>query len=457
MGPVGSGKSTAMCMEIMRRVQEQQPWSDGVARSRWAIIRNTYRQLKDTTLNTWLDWFPPSLFGDFNYGDFEHRVRIAGDGKSPPVEAEILFRALDRPQDVSKLLSLELTGAWVNEARELPWGVIEALDDRIGRYPPMREVGPTWQGLIMDTNPPDDDHWWYRIAEEDKPKGWKFYKQPGGLIERGGEFEPNPGAENLSNLPPNYYEDRQHGKKKDHIRVYYCARYGFVKDGKPVFPEYADDVHCVNGTIEPIKSETLYIGLDFGLTPAALFCQRTKRGRWIWIDELVTEDMGVSRFAELLGQKIRAEYSDFDIEIWGDPAGTERAQTDERTPYDILAAHKISAQPCNTNDPIIRRDAVANPMTRLIDGQPGFLISQKCRVARKGLAGGYCLKRVQVVGEERYKDKPDKNRYSHVCEAGEYAHLGAGEGFSVVGLSREEDHGPHDPMQDYGRNTITGY
>lgn len=453
MGPVGSGKSTAMCMEIMRRAREQQSGPDGVSRTRWAVIRNTYRELKDTTVKTWLDWFPESVFGDFNWGDMEHRVRIGGD---TPVEFSVLFRALDRPQDIAKLLSLEITGAWVNEARELPWGVIQALDDRIGRYPSMRDGGPTWDGMILDTNPPDDDHWWYRLAEEDRPKGWAFYRQPGGLMELDGGFQENPDAENLNNLPRNYYEDRQHGKSRDHVRVYYCARYGFVKDGKPVFPEYADDVHCVNGILQPIEGRTLYIGIDFGLTPAALIAQRSNRGRWLWLDELVTEDMGATRFAEELGRKLRAEYSGFDMEIYGDPAGAERSQVDERTPFAVLQAHGLEVQSAPTNDPIVRRDAVANPMTRMIDGQPGFMISPKCKVARKGLAGGFCLRRVQVVGEERYKDKPDKNRYSHVCEAGEYAHIGAGEGYQVLGVP-EETTWDYDPRDDIGRSAVGGY
>ena len=52
MGPVGSSKSSASCVEIFRRACEQKP-SNGVRRSRWAIIRNTYPELKSTTIKTW--------------------------------------------------------------------------------------------------------------------------------------------------------------------------------------------------------------------------------------------------------------------------------------------------------------------------------------------------------------------------------------------------------------------
>jgi len=253
MGPIGSGKSTAMCMEIMRRAQQQEPGPDGIRRTRWAVVRNTYRELKDTTLATWLHWFPEHIFGDFHHGDFAHRIKL-GD-----VETEVLFRALDRPQDVAKVLSLEITGAWVNEARELPFGLIKALDDRAGRYPAMMDGGPTWNGLMMDTNPPDDDHWWYRLAEEDRPEGWEFFRQPGGLNEQGTGFVANPKAENIPNLVgrESFYTTRAQGAQNDYIRVYYCGRYGFLSDAKPVYPEYADDVHCTPDEILPIQGATL--------------------------------------------------------------------------------------------------------------------------------------------------------------------------------------------------------
>ena len=71
-------------------------------------------------------------------------------------------------------------------------------------------------------------------------------------------------------------------------------------------------------------------------------------------------------------------------------------------------------------------------LTRMVDGQPGLLISPKCRITRKGMAGGYAYKRIQVVGDERYHDKPNKNRFSHPCEAGQYMMLGAGAGETVI-------------------------
>ena len=55
---------------------------------------------------------------------------------------------------------MELTGVWINEAREIPKSIIDACTMRVGRYPSMREGGASWSGVIADTNAPEEDHWW---------------------------------------------------------------------------------------------------------------------------------------------------------------------------------------------------------------------------------------------------------------------------------------------------------
>lgn len=470
MGPVGSGKSTGMCFEIMKRAHEQRiSCGNGIRKTRWAVVRNTYRELKDTTLKTWLDWFPEHTFGPFKSGDMEHHIKIGN------IYLEVLFRALDRPEDVKKLMSLEITGAWINEAREVPKAVLDVLCDRVGRYPSARELGPSWCGVFMDTNPPDDDHWWYKLAETACPSNHRFFKQPGGLIEQGLDsagqpiFVPNPAAENLINLPPNYYQERMHGKSLDHVRVYYCNQYGFTLDGRPIIPEYNDQLHCASEPLKPVKGVPIRIGLDFGLTPAAVFGQRFASGRWIWFHELTSDDMGIMKFSQVLIDEINQKFAGhvFEDSIWGDPAGEQRAQTDERTPFEILNANlerarmPMRAYPAPTNDFTVRRESIARPLTRLLDGKPGLLISPDMSLTRKGLKGGYCYKRLQVSGSERYQDKPDKNRYSHPVEAGGYMMLGGGEGYALVeadsDFSRREEEPETVSFAKPNYSPVTGY
>ena len=133
-GPVGSGKSVCCCVELFRRAVQQEKGADGVRKSRWAVIRNTNPQLKTTTIKTWLDWFPEEDWGKFHWSvPYTHHIKKAD------LDLEVIFLALDRPEDVKKLLSLELTGIWINEAREIPKSIIDACSMRVGRFPSMKE------------------------------------------------------------------------------------------------------------------------------------------------------------------------------------------------------------------------------------------------------------------------------------------------------------------------------
>lgn len=417
-GPIGSGKSTACVVKTLLHAHAQPRGPSGKRRSRYAVIRNTYPELRTTTVKTWEQWAPKEC-GDWNeQGPMAHRI------VNDEIDMEVWFVALDRPQDVAKLLSMELTGAWVNEAREVPKPIIDGLTGRVGRFPPVREGGCFQPQVWMDTNPPDTDHWWYQLAEEDTPEGFAFFSQPGGK---------SGGAENLENLPAGYYDRAALGKDEEWVRVYIDGDYGFVREGKPVYPEYRDGVHCREFGL--LRGLPVLIGLDFGLTPAAVFGQRTATGQWRWHSELVTQDTGIYRFSELLKPHIAEHYAGCKIgAITGDPAGDARSATDrqERTTFEILRSLGIPAAPALSNDWTKRREAVAVPLSRLIDGQPGLLVHPQCRVLRKGMSGGYAYRRIQIGGSERYTDRPDKNMYSHVCEAGQYLNLGGGEWKSVL-------------------------
>lgn len=436
MGPVRSGKSVACTNEIWRRGNEQIIDTTGLRRTRIAIVRDTYRQLKSTTIKTWLDWVK---VGHFKWGDLVHEIKI------DDLDMEVIFCPLERPDQIDNLLSLELTFAWVNEGRNTPKSLIDALGDRVGQFPPKRDGGCTWSGVMIDSNMPDDDEdsWMYQMealkefdGEPVDPKYWQFFRQPGGLIEIEGKFYANPKAENIRNLAEgaDYYLKRASGKSKDYKRVYYCAQYGFVRDGDPVHPEYVDSIHCIEENVQPIKTAPIVVGLDFGLTPAAAFLQKQPDGQWIWFDELTTEHYSIKEFGEnKLGPYINALIAnghqvEINDKVWGDPAGSQEAQTDKSTCFAILNAMGISAKPAPSQDPQLRRESMTAPLSRMINGRPGLVVCPRVKVGRRGLQGGYFMKKVK----DNEKAKPSKNKYSHVIEAAEYALLGEGEGKQLI-------------------------
>lgn len=446
MGPLGSSKTNASCWKAFRVMIDQQPDREGVRRTRQVAIRNTYSDLLSTTAKDWLEMFEP--LGRFVQGGREppqHTLDFMLPPESPGAKgprgrptrvlAEMIFLALDREEHVKKLRGLQLTAGMLSEVKELPFAVVQMLDLRIGRYP-QGDIGPSWYGIFGDTNASDTDHWYYIMAEERRPEGWKFFKQPGGLVRASPDapWRNNPDAENLANLPRDYYLKGAQGKDEDWIKVNLANEYGFVKDGKPVYPDYRDSVMCRD--FELIKDLGIWVGMDFGLTPAALIGQQTFSGQWRFRHELVTEDTGILRFADEFNLFMRRHYLGWPVHgIYGDPAGDQRqgGDAEERTAFQLLGSRDIEAFPApGNNDFALRTEAFAAPMHRLIDGEPGMLIHPDCVVTRKGLQGGYAYKRVKVVGSDRHRDMPDKNKYSHPCEAGQYLVLGAGEGTNVL-------------------------
>ena len=322
---------------------------------------------------------------------------------------------------------------------------------RVGRYPSMRDGGATWYGVIADTNAPEEDHWWaimsgdvptpdYLSRDEAlmlvKPDTWEFFTQPSAMTEKKETdgsligYTNNVSCENKKNLTKDYYANIIRGKTKGWIDVYVMNKLGTIEEGKPVYSNWNPELHLAKEPI-PKAPNTVFIGIDFGLTPAAVFGQKLPNGRWLILQELVCFDMGISRFSELLKHEIAKNYKGMEVDIYGDPAGDFRAQTDETTPFQILRQNGLRGKPAPSNDVALRIESVETALGRLIDKKAGLLLDNSCLNLKKGFNGGYHYRRLQTSGD-RYDEKPNKNRYSHVHDALQYMMMGAGEGKQLI-------------------------
>lgn len=430
-GPVGSTKTTAALLKIAYHAKRMAPCTDGVRRSRAIVVRNTREMLQDSTIPDFEKWMPSGIAGD--YLKTERRFFLRFDD----VVCEVLFRGLDDSNDVRRLLSLQASFGILDEYREINPSIFEALQGRLGRYPDGMMVPhkPEWgvdslgnpvKGCVTDdgkpnshlwgaTNPPEMDSWWQKYLDS-PPANATVVFQPSGLDE---------GADWVQHLPTNYYSNLAEGKDEDWINVYVHGKYGRSLSGKPVFPSFSREFHVAKEDVPYIKSQDkpLLIGLDFGLTPAMCIGQLDPFGRLLVYDAVVSEGMGISRFInEKIKPLLSTKYPGMSAVIIGDPAGQQRAQTDERSCFDILKAEGFRVIAARSNSVVARIAAVEKFLSRQVEGKAGMLIDPRARPLIAALGGGYRYK-VKKTGET--ETSPEKNAASHIADAFQYLCLHA--------------------------------
>lgn len=432
VGPVGSTKTTAAIMKIAYHAKLMAPDARGVRKSRAIWIRNTREQLRDTSIPDFLRWYPDGVAGSYLKTEYKFLLKF------DDVECEVLFRGLDDANDVRRLLSLQASFGILDEFREINPDIFDALQGRLGRYPSkldngvgcVTETGKSNAMVWGATNPPDMDTWWEKYLTNPPANAAVFF-QPSGL---------SPDADWRQFLPDDYYDNLAEGKSEDWIDVYINAKFGKSLSGRPVFPTFDTAFHVAKSSLRPLRvgDRPLLIGMDFGLSPAATISQLDVRGRLLTFDSLSSEGMGITRF---IGTKLKPllaqKYAGIPVLVIGDPAGSQRAQTDERSCFDILKAEGFKVIPARTNAVVARVAAVDTFLSRQVDGGPGHLIDPAARELIDALRGGYRYK-IKKSGE--VEDSPEKNKHSHVADAHQYAclHADGGQGLGYATSQRRE-------------------
>lgn len=422
LGPVGSTKTSAGIMKIAHHASRMQPSRDGIRRSRAVWVRNTRQMLWDTSIPDFLKWFPDGQAGALLRTEMKFILRFND------VECEVLFRGLDDSNDVRRVLSLQASFAIFDEFREISPDVFAAMQGRLGRYPDKVLVPPRpgihTGGCVTETgesnahlwgmsNPPDADTYWEQYFN-DPPSNADCFIQPSGTSDS---------ADWLHYLPDDYYQNLMQSNDEDWVDVYVHAKFGKSLAGKPVFRSFDSRYHVAEESIKPLASENypLIIGMDFGLTPACTINQQDPRGRFLTLSELTSDGMGILRFCrELLRPHLTNKFPGFPVVVIGDPAGKQRAQTDEKSVFDVLKKEGFTIIPAKTNSIQARISAVENLLSGQVDTGARHLIDPSCKKLITALRSGYRYK-MKTNGE--MEDKPEKNFYSHIADAHQYACL----------------------------------
>jgi hypothetical protein len=206
---------------------------------------------------------------------------------------------------------------------------------------------------------------------------------------------------------------------------YYCS-WTPAFTGKTVYPEFIEKFHVAKSPLLPVVQQGVKMGKQIvrgwdntGLNPACLITYINSLGQWFWVKEFCGCDIGIIDFAEMVNLWCAERFpSSCDYVDIGDPAGRIR-DTLKGSPRDyIYQSTGINIQDGLQNFKI-RRESIAGRLTRHIQGEPALLIDPtECPMVIAGFNGGYCYPEIQGTGI--FKSEPEKNKYSHIHDAGQY-------------------------------------
>jgi hypothetical protein len=435
MGPAGAGKTVTSIVKCAFNTLRMPVGRDGVIRATGCVIRDNYRTLYRTTLESWFRIFPRDFPGAKFEGGQDRPAKHTIPFRTPKGQLVVMtvdFYALGDHAIEDLLKGYEPSWGWGNESDLLHERALPFLHSRTGRNPPrstLRDPDTTIPRQVFgDLNPPDVDHWIYRDCVEEPRAGFKLYQQPSGL---------SPEAENIKTPTNNkgvsraYYEEMATTLPERDVIRFVHGRFGYSNDGKPVYQDF-NEQRCISRVpLIPRQELPLHGGLDQGLSPALVLFQELPSGQLRFYAEVVPpHGTGPARFAEMVVATLNEpRFRECSVGLLSaDPAGfygADRQGGESAWSEAVAAAIGLPIVPAPTQDLGMRIDALRIPMTTTIGPQDNaLLIDPSCRFLKGGLAAHYKYKRQRSGTSDSYSNQPLKNAWSHPVEAAQYGVLG---------------------------------
>lgn len=451
MGPLGGGKTTAC---VFKRIYAgtqapvaRHPDDDVPTRMcRWIVLRDTFRSVEKTVLESWQQWFPKGYPGSTWTGGNDrpvtHTLRFMGtDGVR--IEMITEFAGLNDHDIETMMKGREYSGAWLNELDTHAEGALDDVEQRVGRYPMASLLvdadAERLKIVIGDMNAPTIDSWTYPTLVTNRRPGRAFFQQPSGR---------SPEAENRHNLPLDYYSRIVENQPEHFVRRMVDNEFGYSRKGKPVHPSFEPDRHVAKFAIPFNPSLDLLLGIDIStnaLTPAALFGQNPGRiqfQREVWPGH----GYGPIRFGELLLQTLNEFYPNVRrIRAWADPASAfggdkEGGQLAALDQLSLMLGIPIEIPFDGSNELSLRLGAVDMELRGYTEPNTSMIISPECPLFIAAMAGKYRFKKKSAQATNEFEDLPEKSHpSSDLCDAGQYL-IGGVRGRQAV-ISAAKDQG----------------
>ncbi len=157
--------------------------------------------------------------------------------------------------------------------------------------------------------------------------------------------------------------------------------------GKAWFPEFRYELHVAKESLRPFAGKPVIRGWDYGLTPCTVFAQYGPKGELVVLQEVQSVDCGITAHAKVVEAE-SAAYAGLPFVDVGDPAGRQRAQSDETSCTDILREQYGIYVQDGPVSAVRRWEAVRQRLTTVTEtGGPMLLMDPRCQWLIGGVHG----------------------------------------------------------------------
>lgn len=402
----GEGKSTALVWACFYHTRHN-------TGANWLFLRDTFENLRRTTMQEFFHWFPDGIWGHYHKGE----KRWDWDKRRTGMEGSVFFMGVEGEEDATKIASMPLAGVAIDEpsaAAGSSAGVSEFIFDTA--LAQLRQPDMNWYAAKLAQNNPDESHWTYRRFWDPGTPGTRGEEKPP-MQDSGFRAWQTKVPENTEHLPQGYYAKmkRQWAHRPDLLRRFVEGKHGYQQIGKAVTPQWNDELHLAEG-LEPVKQTPLQILYDGGLNPTAVITQITPLGHWFVLESFVGDGIGMFELiTDVLKPALTSRYRGFQYRHIGDPSLKNREQSSAA----MSAARVIQRELGGgfIKGPVGLFDRI-NPLQAVLSRQRngmGIMVVDKVRAKEvwHALRGGYHFRvsRNGVVGDIK------KNMHSHPGDA----------------------------------------
>lgn len=393
-GPVGTGKSKALCYEAVR-LAFANPGCTGL------IGAPTYPMLRDSTRVAFIEVLEEEEI-PYTFNRSENRFRIKGIG------SQIIFRSLDHPE---RIRGTNLAWFGIDEMTYCKRAAWERLEAR------MRDPKARRRCAFGAWTPKGYDWVYQRFIGVDKLPGHEA------ILALPGENTV------VLSAKPNYYSNLKSSYDEKFYQQEALGLYLDVYAGR-VYHGYQTDRNDAEQIFSPQDPNGLCWAIDFNVDPMASLLAQFRNGELHCLDEIMLPDATTDKMCERIAdrclpylrawQDANGTAAPMPLRLYGDSSGNARSTKASKTDYDLIKEffrarpeYKLRDYVPNANPAVKDRVNSVNALLVNAAGRVRTWIDPKCRALRRDLVE--VSWKVDAAGFEI--DKKKDSKLTHISDA----------------------------------------